>query len=898
MILGVILHDCAMQLSEDGFLTLLKEERPRNTAFGDAPWNQLWHEFISEAKRFDASKLKMLFDDTEPLSVPPLDPQTMTRRDRLLIGEFLRRHHPRLASEIALMGIPGPEGGSLSFEHMPAEIKKLAGIVARSHGLDLRVSVDYFNAKSGWGARRTSGVHVTYLMVLLRIADYLQIHSERAPRQILRIRSLKSPVSRGEWDAHAAIRDIHQETNDPEALWIEAAPKDVKTYLKIKYLLNDIQRELDDSWAVLGEVYGPKQELRDIGVTIRRVRSNLDNDEAFAKTVSYVPCRAAVEAVGPELLGLLVKPLYGAIPQIGIRELLQNAVDACRELGDYVEKNLDAGTVDHHEQEPDVVIALEAKEDGTKWLFVNDHGIGMTVDTVLNYFLKAGSSFRNSHAWHTQHEDKEGKVRVLRSGRFGIGVLAGFLLGDEINVSTRHINSKAEEGIAFTCSLSEDAIQLERLSRSVGTTIGVQLSDDIFKRLVEAERQPGSESEEQEDPRYQRDWPWDWFCLKNPSVVRILPGGELAEQEFEVPSPFSELSPEWRRIHHDGFEDIHWSYLAQAPDLVCNGIQIGDLDYNFGWTARMYGLGEFTQPKVSVFDSRGNLPLNLLRTRLVDERLPFSEELRSDLIRDFIAYTIVNTPETHPLLDGDEAQYQMCFSYPGFWRRDYYWCAAEGISLIAPWHLKQLNTSRLHFTLWPTLPRLQRLVGCTPSFNILPSWYSADEMTSRFTPGRFGDPVRWLDMGWAEPIGAKLVVQISDLKAARSKWGHPSTLSEESDTTDHLGYRLNDTWVYLELGACEPDEPVEEKLYSGDENHLVSVATIFFGQKDLSVQESHVIQAWRELISLPFIPYNPVERREQLSRAYTELASYIEPWEAIKEEMKEGKRKSLWRRES
>jgi len=63
-------------------------------------------------------------------------------------------------------------------------------------------------------------------------------------------------------------------------------------------------------------------------------------------------------------------------------------------------------------------------------------GIGMTVDTVINYFLKAGASLRRSELWRETYEDAEGKSRVLRSGRFGVGVLAAYLLGDEISVAT------------------------------------------------------------------------------------------------------------------------------------------------------------------------------------------------------------------------------------------------------------------------------------------------------------------------------------------------------------------------------------------------------------------------------------------------------------------------------
>src|ERR1700746_3687744 len=61
LILGIILHDCAMHLSEDGFISLITHDsRPHNSDFRDKPWPQIWNEFMAEARRFDERKLKAL----------------------------------------------------------------------------------------------------------------------------------------------------------------------------------------------------------------------------------------------------------------------------------------------------------------------------------------------------------------------------------------------------------------------------------------------------------------------------------------------------------------------------------------------------------------------------------------------------------------------------------------------------------------------------------------------------------------------------------------------------------------------------------------------------------------------------------------------------------------------
>lgn len=191
--LAVCLHDCAMHLTEDGFLSLVsKNSLWKPVEFFDSKsWQELWEDFISEARRFDGRKLKSLFGDTNPIQRPPENHLDWTNRDRLLIGEFIRRHHARLAHEIALYGVPAQDGQAYSIvdaEKYP-EIADLAGVIARSHGLPLRDSVEYVN--ENYHLRTFDGIHTVYLMVLLRIADYLQIQSGRAPSEVLELKSLQ-----------------------------------------------------------------------------------------------------------------------------------------------------------------------------------------------------------------------------------------------------------------------------------------------------------------------------------------------------------------------------------------------------------------------------------------------------------------------------------------------------------------------------------------------------------------------------------------------------------------------------------------------------------------------------------------------------------------------------------
>ena len=257
---------------------------------------------------------------------------------------------------------------------------------------------------------------------------------------------------------------------------------------------------------------------------------------------------------------LLVSPLYGDRPEVGLRELLQNAVDACRELEDFCKHQSSKGSLEGPKQKFDVVITAKKIENGNYKMTLSDHGIGMTVDVIQNYFLCAGSSFRRSDVWKKQHTTKEGKARILRSGRFGVGVLAAFLLGEKIRVSTRHVTD--ENGIEFECGIDDDAVEINRIERPIGTTIEVEISDPRIIAKLPTEH-------------YNRGDSWIWYYLENPSVKFTINRKEI-KPKIMVQSEKEKLSHQWRRIQHDDYADIHWSYWNDyaVPDLVCNGIKI------------------------------------------------------------------------------------------------------------------------------------------------------------------------------------------------------------------------------------------------------------------------------------------------------------------------------------
>ncbi|CAM3948069.1 HD domain-containing protein [Corallococcus exiguus] len=865
LILAILLHDCAMHLSEDGFIALLKNPdwaKPI-VSIDSASWPVLWNNFLQEASRFDGRRLKKLFGDTEPIRPPPLNSNDMSRRDRLLIGEFLRRHHPRLAHEIALSGIPGPTKTPLKLQGIERKTADICGLIARSHGMDLRQAVEHLPIDE---RREVRGIHAPFIMGVLRVADYLQIHAERAPAKLLNVRALQSPISTGEWKKHDSIDNIHSRHDDPEALYIKALPSDGGTYIALKSLFSSIQKELDDVWAVLGELYGRISGLDSFGIMLRRIRSNLDDEKTFAATAEYVPGQAEFRTASADLLKLLVGPLYGDSPEVGIRELMQNSVDACRELSDYLKSRQSTPKPELTQQDADVAITVE-RDSKFATITISDRGIGMTPEIVKDYFLKAGASFRSSDAWKKQHTDESGHSRVARSGRFGVGVLAAFLLGERIEVSTRHISQA--RGISFSAGIDDELVELRYIERPVGTTIRIKSNAAETKALTAYDAR------------------WDWYCLNSPSVVRTIKnkGARELKQDHQIPDSNDPLDHQWRRISHAQFSDIQWTYWDNnsSPALACNGIQVPigrdyddyndeahhddpEPEYQYEQLPRI----GFRTPRVSVFDPDGHLPLNLQRTSLTTRKFPFHDELYDDVCKDFIAYLLVN----HPTIPPNSHKWNRYNSTTNIgptteWTET--WLSESGWGISESSILTQMKHNTI---LAPSRPgRIWEDCLKTPNHMVLP--YQSLSASSFYSWIRSMLSPHYSSCG---PLGS-LAAQGRRLLLSKPEYDRikKHSLIAKGLWANYAEEWSNKNWIILSSGTFKSDDSsLRQMADRAPAAEFEAVSEWHLTETQPQIKDSRVGRIWRETIGSAMVPFDMAERERRLDSAYVKLKKYIE----------------------
>ncbi|MFS4457477.1 ATP-binding protein [Maribacter sp. 2304DJ31-5] len=640
LIISTILHDVALHLQESQFIALVNNAKYPgiNSDLDNDTWTQLWIKFSAEASRFSQSQLQLLFGVKEPIPIPDLnDFQTWTPLQYQLIGEFLRRHHPRMAHDFALFGFPAKENNKDIFIKIENEeyhkLIDLAGLVARSHGTSLRNLFDYLNKKFSH-IRIQEGTHSVYVMVILRIADYLQLQSDRAPKGQFIVKNLRSPLSRREWKIHSAIENIIYDNHiDPESVEVIVDSKklDIELYLRIQSLFDSIQKELDHSWAVLGEIYGRFKEHK-LGITIRRIRSNIDDKTFFGRKAGFVTEKATFTAADAELLKLFIKPLYGDKPEIAVRELIQNSIDAVRERLIFDPNKIELS------QSPSIIVAITKYKD--KWkLKVEDKGMGMTLYTIIEYFLNAGASYRLSNVWKEDFVDKSGKTKVLRSGRFGVGALAAFMLAEdptevEMKVTTRHITSQPEGAFEFTTKLSEKPIQIKHTTKKEPGTI-IEITTENPPAFMRESNKKDTNSK------------WDWYCLDHPIVQRFNLKGKSIPQEVTLPSSLKTSKHDYHWIFPNGYDSVGWSY-SQFPNIVCNGIVVIESDLHYSTNKGNESDKKIKMPNLSIFDRDGNLPITLDRLRVEYNELQFLNDLIIDIEKNILAYILIAAPRKKP----------------------------------------------------------------------------------------------------------------------------------------------------------------------------------------------------------------------------------------------------------
>lgn len=607
LVCAILVHDLGMFLHQDGVRKLTGGPlcTRKITGSGDVPWRKVWQEYTDRTRQYSAERMHRHFGKLMTISGSSADKETMDDDDKRIIGEFLRQNHGRLAHEIVLYGMPGSEDIDLFRSTDLSESERdMIGMLARSHTMSIRDTESYLKSQFEEGPM-PDNTPVFFLMSVLRIADLLDAGDHRAPVLMMEHQNIHVPISEEEWAWNQRITKSKCRWNlKQKNRHIYAEPRSSVEYVQLDKWLKWVQAELDLCWSILAEQYPNGYRL-----SIHRVTSRI-YQTAYRKTMNekFVTREVKVTA-NPEVTRLLIAPLYGDDPSYGIRELLQNAVDACVER-EYKEDDSYKGLVTIR-----IDPWIDPETGKNLGVFtIEDNGIGMNEHVLLNYYLSAGASYRSSDEWKQEYTEG-GKSQVARTGKFGVGFLAAFLLGDRIEVVTQHKND--ELGYAFSYTNQPKPLNITRKVREqgAGTTITIRLKEGVWEKLKKGE-----------------GYPWfNWYAFDDPSV-RYFFDGKLVPNDGLCLSRDPLKKTDWFRLETDCYGLYLWKpQCGGLGEFFCNGIRIPDTGVIIKdslsnthkiQTLAYYGLGA-DYPAVSLIDQENRLNVDISRNKL----LRFPEEL-------------------------------------------------------------------------------------------------------------------------------------------------------------------------------------------------------------------------------------------------------------------------------
>ncbi|MFF2746370.1 hypothetical protein ACFVVA_12575 [Kitasatospora sp. NPDC058048] len=172
---------------------------------------------------------------------------------------------------------------------------------------------------------------------------------------------------------------------------------------------------------------------------------------------------------------------------LAVRELYQNALDACRyrrARTEYLDRTNPIATFTYDGR---IEFRQGVDEDGRAYLECQDNGVGMGEEELRGVFSNAGARFAEQLDFKLERAEwrkVDPPVELYPNSRFGIGVLSYFMLADEIRVTTCRLDASGRLGPQLEVSiygpshLFRIAEQQDR-GREPGTTVRLFLRDDI-----------------------------------------------------------------------------------------------------------------------------------------------------------------------------------------------------------------------------------------------------------------------------------------------------------------------------------------------------------------------------------------------------------------------------------
>lgn len=363
--------------------------------------------------------------------------------ESFLVSEFLRKNHGERCRQYVYTKYKKLlKYGNYSFAPPLANV-----CLSHTRGADDLDKLPCWEVVRGGGER----CNWRFVAVMLRLGDILDFDAKRTPHVLFEHLGIRDHVSLREWGRHLAVSawDI-----GPGRIAYNAKCPDPVIQKTTYDFLDLIDAELALVPRVIARMHHPDMpglgKAYGLELPIRADRDQIGPDEDVdGPAYQFIDIQFTLNR--DKLISLVLGVQLYADRSLFLRELLQNAIDACRHRAAIHRADPAQGPYT-----PAVTVRLDREPGGTT-ISVEDNGTGMDEHLMTSFFAQVGKSY------YTSDEFLERKARdgldFEPISQFGVGILSTFMAGDHLLVDSLHWQREAtplrveiaDEGSLFWC---------------------------------------------------------------------------------------------------------------------------------------------------------------------------------------------------------------------------------------------------------------------------------------------------------------------------------------------------------------------------------------------------------------------------------------------------------------
>lgn len=338
-----------------------------------------------------------------------------------LISEYIRVTHAQRAREIIGMDW----GNKISFKD--TDLTVYFAELCFSHNED---AMKLLSLETDVLCDEHNTINLSFIGVVLRLADLLDFDGKRTPSVLFSHLAVRNPVSLKEWEKH---RSVKAWTIKPDNIMFSAVCKHPAIEASVKGFCDIIDDELKNCNIILAKTCVDSKYKIELPTSVNRDKIQAERDILTGEP-KYIYQNTSFHLSKNQVIDLLMgTKLYGK-PEVALRELLQNSIDACL-LSEALHKKWEVP------YKPLIKVKYYTHEN-EDFLEVIDNGIGMNQEVIDKYYSKIGSSYYTSRDFFDLQANSDLDFKPI--SRFGIGILSCFMVADSMEVETKRLKEQFE----------------------------------------------------------------------------------------------------------------------------------------------------------------------------------------------------------------------------------------------------------------------------------------------------------------------------------------------------------------------------------------------------------------------------------------------------------------------